>query len=102
MALLLSLSGMAIAAGLITSVALPSRRLTRSRPDRGPRVELYRFGCGRSHGAVAVGQVIDGWGAQAGFIGVAIAGLLLAFSALFVRGPTLDPNLASPRGEAQG
>ena len=45
-------------------------------------MELYRFGCGRTAGAVAVGHVIDSWGAQAGFIGVAIAGLLLAFSAL--------------------
>ena len=45
-------------------------------------------------GAAAVGYVIDSSGAQAGFVAVAIAGLLLTLSALFVRGP--QPSVIGP------
>jgi hypothetical protein len=49
-------------------------------------------------GAAAVGYVIDSSGAQAGFVAVVIAGLLLTVGALFVRGPhpRVQPNAAQP------
>jgi hypothetical protein len=62
----------------------------RGRPEpaqRGTRMELDGARRRRGCGAAVVGYVIDRSGAQAGFIAVAIAGLLLAVSAVFVRGP---------------
>jgi MFS family permease len=86
-ALLLILSGIAIAPTLIASVGV-----TQSAVDQGRLTEAFAWTStglagGVAAGAAAVGYVIDSWGAQAGFVGVAIAGLLLTVSALFVRGP---------------
>jgi predicted MFS family arabinose efflux permease len=100
-ALLLILSGMAIAPTLIASVgviqsAVDPRRLTEALAWNSTGLVA-----GVAVGAAAVGFVIDSSGAQAGFLAVAIAGVLLTCSALFVRAPdpsaergasTLSPN----------
>jgi predicted MFS family arabinose efflux permease len=97
-ALLLSLSGMAIAPTLIASVGVTQSAVDQSRLTEAFAWSSTGLAAGVAAGAVAVGHVIDSWGAQAGFIGVAIAGLLLTFSALFVRGPKVDPNLGVSSG----
>jgi MFS family permease len=92
-ALLLVLSGMAIAPTLIASVGVTQSAVDQSRLTEALAWTSTGLAAGVAAGAAAVGHVIDSWGgAQAGFVGVAIAGLLLTVSALFVRGP-------QPRGE---
>ena len=60
----------------------------RSEPtDRGLAWNSTGMVTGVAAGAAAVGYVIDSSGPQAGFVAVAVAGLLLTLSALFVRGP---------------
>ena len=92
-ALLLILSGMAIAPTLIASVGV-----IQSAVDQGRLTEALAWNstgmvAGVAVGAAAVGYLIDSSGAQAGFVAVAIAGLLLTLSALFVRGP--QPSIMS-------
>jgi MFS family permease len=86
-ALLLVLSGMAIAPTLITSVGVTQSAVDQSRLTEALAWISTGLAAGVAAGAAVVGHVIDGWGAQVGFVGVAIAGLLLTISALFVRGP---------------
>ena len=86
-ALLLVVSGMAIAPTLIASVGVTQSAVDQSRLTEAFAWTSTGLAAGVAAGAAAVGQVIDGWGAQAGFVGVAVAGLLLTVSALFVRGP---------------
>jgi hypothetical protein len=52
-------------------------------------------------GAAVVGHVIDGWGAQAGFVAVAIAGLLLTLSALLVRGPQRSAEVSTTAAKSE-
>ena len=85
--LLLILSGMAIAPTLIASVGVIQSAVDQSRLTEALAWNSTGMVAGVAAGAAAVGYVIDRSGAQAGFVAVAIAGLLLTLSALFVRGP---------------
>jgi predicted MFS family arabinose efflux permease len=86
-ALLLILSGMAIAPTLIAAVGVIQSAVDQSRLNEALAWNSTGLAAGVAAGAAVVGHVIDSSGAQAGFIAVAIAGLLLTVSALFVRGP---------------
>jgi MFS family permease len=86
-ALLLILSGMAIAPTLIASVGVIQSTVDQSRLTEALAWNSTGMVAGVAVGAAAVGYVIDSSGAQAGFVAVATAGLLLTLSALFVRGP---------------
>ena len=103
LALLLTLSGMAIAPTLIASVAVTQSSVDQTSADRGACVELDWYGRWRRRRR-SCRWLADrpARGAQAGFVGVAIAGLLLTLSALFVRGPRPgvepDPNGSRPSG----
>jgi predicted MFS family arabinose efflux permease len=88
--LLLILSGMAIAPTLIASVGVIQSAVDQSRLTEALAWNSTGMVTGVAAGAAAVGYVIDSSGAQAGFVAVAIAGLLLTLSALFVRGPRLS------------
>ena len=85
-ALLLILSGMAIAPTLIASVGVIQSAVDQTRLTEALAWNSTGMVAGVAAGAAAVGYLIDSAGAQAGFVGVAIAGLLLTLSALFVRG----------------
>jgi MFS family permease len=86
-ALLLIVSGMAIAPTLIASVAVTQSAVDQTRLTEALAWSSTGLAAGLAGGAAVVGHVIDGSGAQAGFVAVGIAGLLLALSAIFVRGP---------------
>jgi predicted MFS family arabinose efflux permease len=92
-AMLLILSGMAIAPTLIASVGVTQSAVDQSRLTEALAWSSTGLAGGVAIGAAVVGHVIDGWGAQAGFVAVVIAGLLLTLSALLVRGPqrSLEP-----------
>jgi MFS family permease len=89
-ALLLILSGMAIAPTLIASVAVTQSAVDQTRLTEALAWSSTGLAAGVAVGAAVVGHVIDSSGAQAGFVAVAIAGLLLALGAVFVRGPRLN------------
>jgi MFS family permease len=93
-ALLLILSGMAIAPTLIASIGVIQSAVDQSRLTEALAWNSTGMVAGVAIGAAAVGFVIDSSGAQAGFVAVAIAGLLLTLGALFVRGPhpRVEPN----------
>jgi predicted MFS family arabinose efflux permease len=93
-ALLLILSGMAIAPTLIASVGVIQSAVDQSRLTEALAWNSTGMVAGVAVGAAAVGFVIDSSGAQAGFVAVAIAGLMLTVSALFVRGPhpSVEPD----------
>jgi MFS family permease len=86
-AMVLILSGMAIAPTLIASVGVTQSAVDQSRLTEALAWASTGLAAGVAAGAAAVGYVIDRWGPQAGFVTVVIAGILLTFSALFVRGP---------------
>ena len=94
-ALLLILSGMAIAPTLIASVGVTQSAVDQTRLTEALAWSSTGLAAGVAAGAAVVGHVIDSSGAQAGFVAVAIAGLLLALGAIFVRGPRLgaEPNV---------
>jgi MFS family permease len=95
-ALLLVLSGMAIAPTLIASVGVTQSAVHQGRLTEALAWTSTGLAGGVAAGAAAVGYAIDSWGgAQAGFVGVAIAGLLLMICALFVRGPRTSPGQGS-------
>jgi MFS family permease len=93
-ALLLILSGMAIAPTLIASVGVIQSAVDQSRLTEALAWNSTGVVAGVSIGAATVGFVIDSSGAQAGFVAVAVAGLLLTLTALFVREPRprVEPN----------
>jgi MFS family permease len=93
LALILTLSGMAIAPTLIASVAVTQSSVDQSRLTEALAWTSTGLAAGVAVGAAGVGLLIDHASAQAGFAGVVIAGLLLTLSALFVRGP--KPDLVS-------
>jgi MFS family permease len=92
-ALLLILSGMAIAPTLIATIGVIQSAVDQSRLTEALAWNSTGMVAGVAVGAAAVGYVIDSSGAQAGFVAVAIAGLLLTLSALFVRGPRASVEL---------
>ena len=97
LALLLIFSGMAIAPTLIASVAVTQESVDQTRLTEALAWISTGMAAGVAVGAAAAGQLIDQAGAQAGFVGVAIAGLLLTLSALFVRGrrSSVSPDRAA-------
>jgi MFS family permease len=101
-ALLLILSGMAIAPTLIASIGVIQSAVDQSRLTEALAWNSTGMVAGVAVGAAAVGYVIDSSGAQSGFVAVAIAGLLLTLSALLVREPRpsvepdRDQNAPSP------
>jgi MFS family permease len=113
LALLLTLSGIAIAPTLIASVAVTQSSVDQNRLTEALAWISTGMAAGVAIGAAAVGHVIDSLGAQAGFVAVAIAGLLLTLSVLFVRGhpsntdsepqdaraTDLTPELTGTRGD---
>jgi predicted MFS family arabinose efflux permease len=105
-ALLLIVSGMAIAPTLIASVAVTQSAVAQTRLTEALAWISTGLAAGLAAGAAVVGQLVDSSGAQAGFVAVAIAGLLLAVGAIFVRGPgrsaepTPDETHAAPRSES--
>jgi MFS family permease len=92
-ALLLILSGMAIAPTLIATIGVIQSAVDQSRLTEALAWNSTGMVAGVAVGAAAVGYVIDSSGAQAGFVAVAIAGLSLTLSALFVRGPRASVEL---------
>jgi MFS family permease len=94
LALLLILSGMTIAPTLIASIGVIQSVVDQSRLTEALAWNSTGMVAGVAVGAAAVGYLIDSSGAQAGFVVVAIAGLLLTLSALLVRGP--QPSVMSP------
>jgi MFS family permease len=86
LAFLLILSGMAIAPTLIASVAVTHGSVDQSRLTEALAWISTGMAAGVAAGAAGAGQLIDYTGVQAGFVGVAVAGLLLTLSAVFVRG----------------
>lgn len=94
--LLLILSGMAIAPTLIASVAVTQESVDQTRLTEALAWISTGMATGVAIGAATAGQLIDQAGAQAGFIGVAVAGLLLTLTALLVRGrrTTDEPDRA--------
>jgi MFS family permease len=92
-ALLLILSGMAIAPTLIATIGVIQSAVDQSRLTEALAWNSTGMVAGVAVGAAAVGYVIDSSGAQAGFVAVAIAGVLLTLSALFVRGPRASIEL---------
>jgi predicted MFS family arabinose efflux permease len=86
-AMVLIFSGMAIAPTLITSVGVTQSAVEQTRLTEALAWTSTGLAAGVAAGAAVVGYVIDTWDSQAGFVAVAIAGLLLSLSAIFVRGP---------------
>ena len=84
-ALLLMLSGIAIAPTLIASVAVTQTSVPPSRLTEALAWTSTGLAAGVAAGAAGLGLVIDVWGWRAGFVGVAGAGLMLIISAFFVR-----------------
>ena len=84
-ALLLILSGMAIAPTLIASVGVIQSAVDQSRLTEAFSWNSTGLAAGVAVGAAIVGQVIDRSGAQMGFVAVAMAGLLLTLTVIFVR-----------------
>ena len=82
---LLALSGMAIAPTLIASVAVTQQAVPTSRLTEALSWCSTGLAAGLALGAAVVGQLIDGSGARAGFVGVVGAGVLLIVSVVFVR-----------------
>jgi MFS family permease len=96
-ALLLILSGIAIAPTLIASVGVIQSAVDQTRLTEALAWNSTGMVAGVAVGAAAVGYVIDSSGAQAGFVAVAIAGLLLTLSVLFVREPhPREPHADQP------
>jgi len=97
-ALLLILSGIAIAPTLIASVGVIQSAVDQTRLTEALAWNSTGMVAGVAVGAAAVGYVIDSSGAQAGFVAVVIAGLLLTLSVLFVRGPhsRVEPHADQP------
>jgi MFS family permease len=94
--LLLIVSGVTIAPTLIASVAVTQSAVDQTRLTEALAWSSTGLAAGVAAGAAVVGHVIDGSGAQAGFVAIATSGLLLALSAIFVRGPrpTTEPTPA--------
>jgi MFS family permease len=109
LALLLMLSGMAIAPTLIASVAVTQSSVDQTRLTEALAWISTGMAAGVAAGAAVVGHVIDSSGAAAGFVAVVVAGLLLTISALFVRGqrsnadsPTVDVPVTELSGQLPG
>lgn len=94
-ALLLVLSGLAIAPTLIATVAVTQEAVSASRLTEALGWTTTGMAAGVAAGAAGLGQLIDHFGTPAGFWGAVGIGVLLVLSALFVRdAPTAINNTA--------
>ena len=84
-AALLILSGLTVAPTLIASVAVTQSLVPADRLTEALGWTSMGLAGGVGLGAAALGRVIDAGGAQAGFYGVIVAGLVLVLAALAVR-----------------
>ncbi|MFP5283893.1 MAG: MFS transporter [Actinomycetes bacterium] len=94
-ALLLVLSGFAIAPTLIASVAVTQSVVPRGRLTEALGWNSTGLAAGLAGGAAGAGALIDASGPTAGFVGILGAGAALALTALFVRGPRTAPAPAT-------
>ncbi|WP_152364090.1 MFS transporter [Microlunatus speluncae] len=86
-ALLLVLSGLAIAPTLIATVSVTQESVPGSRLTEALGWTSTGMAAGVAAGAAGLGQLIDHFGAPAGFLGAVGIGLLLVIAAVFVRDP---------------
>lgn len=93
LAVLLTLSGIAIAPTLIAAVGVTQAAVDQSRLTEALAWNSTGIASGVALGAAVLGYVIDANDARAGFIGVVGAGVLLVLAALFVRA---SPTAAAP------
>ncbi len=84
-ALLLVLSGSAIAPTLIATVSVTQESVPSSRLTEALGWTSTGMAAGVAAGAAGLGQLIDHFGAPAGFLGAVGIGLLLVIAAVFVR-----------------
>ncbi len=98
-AAILIISGMAIAPTLIASVAVTQASVPQSRLTEALAWTTTGLAAGVAAGAAVLGQLIDAYGARAGFWGVVGAGALLIISALWVR--VQPPVVGAPVSPAQ-
>lgn len=89
---LLILSGLTVAPTLIASVAVTQSLVPADRLTEALGWTSMGLAGGVGLGAAALGWVIDTGGAQAGFFGVVVAGLVLVVAALCVRTRPGVPN----------
>jgi predicted MFS family arabinose efflux permease len=101
LALLLIVSGMAIAPTLIASVAVTQSSVDQTRLTEALAWTSTGMAAGVAVGAAAVGHVIDSFGAETGFVAVVVSGLLLTLSVLFVRDRTSSTESDSQQGPAE-
>jgi MFS family permease len=101
LALLLIVSGMAIAPTLIASVAVTQSSVDQTRLTEALAWTSTGMAAGVAVGAAAVGHVIDSFGAETGFVAVVLSGLLLTLSVLFVRDRTSSTESDSQQGPAE-
>jgi MFS family permease len=90
-ALLLVLSGLAIAPTLIATVSVTQEAVPAGRLTEALGWTSTGMAAGVAAGAAGLGQLIDHFGAPAGFLGTVGIGLLLVISAAFVRDARRDP-----------
>lgn len=90
-ALLLVLSGLAIAPTLIATVSVTQEAGPAGRLTEALGWTSTGMAAGVAAGAAGLGQLIDHFGAPAGFLGTVGIGLLLVISAAFVRDARRDP-----------
>ncbi len=93
----LAVSGMAIAPTLIASVAVTQAAVVQSRLTEALAWTTTGIAAGVAAGAAVLGQLIDSFGAQAGFYGVVAAGVILVLASLAVRAQRpVDGTALSP------
>lgn len=90
-ALLLVLSGLAIAPTLIATVSVTQEAVPAGRLTEALGWTSTGMAAGVAAGAAGLGQLIDHFGASAGFLGTVGIGLLLVISAAFVRDARRGP-----------
>lgn len=93
-AALLLISGLAIAPTLIASVAVTQEAVPAARLTEALGWTSTGMAGGVAAGAAALGEVVDRWGASAGFLGISLIGGLLIVAALFVRTPAAARRVA--------
>jgi len=89
---LLTLSGLAIAPTLIASVAVTQATVPHNRLTEALGWTSTGLAGGVGLGAAGLGQVIDRWGSQAGFVGVIAVGVALVAAASCVRSAATEAS----------
>lgn len=100
-AVVLVLSGLAIAPSLIAAVAVTQSSVPAGRLTEALGWTSMGMSAGVAAGAAGLGQIIDHWGAQAGFWGAVTTGGIVIISALCVRARRPAAVEMSPSTEPQ-